>query len=140
MIFSLWREKIEIFEKKIFFQKNIFLDANNHQNILVLRHICPIPQNSILRNCGYQKLRMIDLPQKPPPWYQEKNSKTLIKIVTNTKKIFLELETFSSCCGFRFMTLCGVTWLNLKKKLTPPLWELSQGGVRSKSRKRTAMS
>ena len=44
----------------------------------VLRHGCPIPQNSILINCGYQKLRMIDLPQKSPAWYQEKNSKTLL--------------------------------------------------------------
>ena len=42
--------------------------------------------------------------------------------------LFFELETFLSCSGFIFMMMFEVTWLNVKKKLTSPLWELPQGG------------
>ena len=107
---------------------------------VVLRHSCPIPQISILRNCSYQKLRILDLPQKSPLWYHEKKSRSSKTIFKIKHKFFFELETFSSCSGFIFMMMFEVTWLNVKKKLTPPLWELPQGGVRSKWRKRTRMS
>ena len=69
-------------------------DKKRSPSTFVLRHSCPIPQISILRNCSHQKLRILDLPQKSPLWYHEKKSRSSKKIFKIKHKIYFELETF----------------------------------------------
>ena len=67
------------------------------------------------------------------PW---KKTKAVIKIFKIKHKFFFELETFQSYCGLLFIMILEVKSLNVKKKLTPPLWELSQGGGQVEIRKK----